>query len=73
MKMTNLKIVAHSNFVILEIMEMDFSGPALFILFFFFNFNGPKFMDFFKLVQCQSHLKRKIQPFVVEVVHFTHT
>ena len=28
---------------------------------------------FFKLVQCQSRLNRKIQPFVVEGIRFTHT
>ena len=28
---------------------------------------------FLKLVQCQPRLNHKIQPFVVEEVHFTHT
>ena len=28
---------------------------------------------FLKLVQCQSQLNRKFQPFLVEVVRFTHT
>ena len=44
--------------------------------------SSPCFLDFFslpmldphlKLVQCQSQLNRKIQPFLVEGIHFTHT